>query len=545
MKASNSSATVRISAQAVQTYQLIITLSKSADFIMSSGSIPTWRNSTNSSERPNNPRKRPAPSDAQEEAWVAEEDQFVLRQAKKKAALRVKGKRPKPIDWLAVTLSFIDPTKNALDEDEDDADLEVTDPEGLLESLDQQSLQELEKDIDTYLHLEQHPSNREYWQTMKLICKERLAGFSSGGRSARGIGSVSADVEKLLGPKTYEELEALEKQIRKKLDSDEPIDVDYWEHLLKSLKTFKARARLRKVSQAIVDSRLKALRKEQENEASRARMKLRGFVESIRHPTVSEKGTHAFLDPEPLLKLSPEDKTLDSVDERTFLQKVTQERQRIHKLGYVPANKIIRERPTANLPTPSSESRSTTAISALTSNVDDESSEMANAQFQREVARGVQENEEVFTNEENIAVNSSIPAQMQLRKPKFFNRVQLGYEWNKYNQTHYDHDNPPPKVVQGYRFNIFYPNLIDKTKAPTYRIEREGGRKRGQTVAPAGEDDTCIIRFIASPPYQDIAFRIVDKEWDYSAKRDRGFKSTFENGVLSLHFQFKKVYYRK
>ena len=29
-----------------------------------------------------------------------------------------------------------------------------------------------------------------------------------------------------------------------------------------------------------------------------------------------------------------------------------------------------------------------------------------------------------------------------------------GYEWNKYNQTHYDHDNPPPKIVQGYKFNV-------------------------------------------------------------------------------------------
>ena len=37
-----------------------------------------------------------------------------------------------------------------------------------------------------------------------------------------------------------------------------------------------------------------------------------------------------------------------------------------------------------------------------------------------------------------------------------------GYEWNKYNQTHYDSDNPPPKVVQGYKFNLFYPDLIDK-----------------------------------------------------------------------------------
>ena len=35
------------------------------------------------------------------------------------------------------------------------------------------------------------------------------------------------------------------------------------------------------------------------------------------------------------------------------------------------------------------------------------------------------------------------------RKPKYFNRVHTGYEWNKYNQTHYDHDNPPPKVSEG------------------------------------------------------------------------------------------------
>ena len=38
------------------------------------------------------------------------------------------------------------------------------------------------------------------------------------------------------------------------------------------------------------------------------------------------------------------------------------------------------------------------------------------------------------------------------RKPKYFNRVHTGYEWNKYNQTHYDHDNPPPKV--GVRFSV-------------------------------------------------------------------------------------------
>lgn len=79
------------------------------------------------------------------------------------------------------------------------------------------------------------------------------------------------------------------------------------------------------------------------------------------------------------------------------------------------------------------------------------------------------------------------------RKPKYFNRVHTGYEWNKYNQTHYDHDNPPPKIVQGYKFNIFYPDLVDKTKAPHYTIEKDGN-----------SSETCIIRFHAGPPYEDI-----------------------------------------
>jgi hypothetical protein len=160
----------------------------------------------------------------------------------------------------------------------------------------------------------------------------------------------------------------------------------------------------------------------------------------------------------------------------------------------------------------------------------DDFSQATKALYERELAKGVSENEEIFTSEEAVttASQSQWAGKHRPRKPRYFNRVQMGYEWNKYNQTHYDHDNPPPKVVQGYKFNIFYPDLIDKTKAPTYRIEREDGRKRGQSFAEAGEEDTCLIRFMAGAPYEDIAFRIVDKEWDYSAKRERGFKSTFD-----------------
>jgi hypothetical protein len=42
------------------------------------------------------------------------------------------------------------------------------------------------------------------------------------------------------------------------------------------------------------------------------------------------------------------------------------------------------------------------------------------------------------------------------RKPRYYNRVHTGYDWNQYNKKHYDGDNPPPKIVQGYKFNVSF-----------------------------------------------------------------------------------------
>lgn len=109
------------------------------------------------------PRKRPA-EDKQEEAWVAGEDRFVLEQAKKKAQIRVKEGRARPIDRLAVTLRFVDLSRHPFDDEIDDAELEVVDPEGVLEGLSEAELAELEKDIDYYYTLEKNETNREFWE---------------------------------------------------------------------------------------------------------------------------------------------------------------------------------------------------------------------------------------------------------------------------------------------------------------------------------------------------------------------------------------------
>lgn len=491
--------------------------------------------------------------DEQTRKWVSEEDSFVLKQAKKKASIRVKEGRAKPIDWLAVILRVIDPDRDLLDDDEEDVQMDVVDPEGVFEGLGDSQLSELETDITSYITLETNRNNQDYWKTMKVICKDRRQKLKPRGPEGRAVGSVSTDVDRLLGPKSFEQLEALEKQIRSKLRSDEDIDVDYWEHLLKSLLVWKAKAKLKRVYQSVLNNRLEDLRKQQEDKARSIQTKLHtlllGFPTQTGETVAAHGGIdaggasysqaqlsyHSKFDPESLLNLNNEGRGLDVTDESAFLQMITAERVKILKLGYVPARQPGASKPSSSMSASKPASGTTIGLQPpgtqrFSAATNEDFSQATKALYEREVARGVNENEEIFTAEELVpaTVQPQWADKHRPRKPRYFNRVQMGYEWNKYNQTHYDHDNPPPKVVQGYKFNIFYPDLIDKIKAPTFKIIREGGRKRGEAFAPAGEEDTCLIRFIAGPPYEDLAFRIVDKDWDYSAKQDRGFRSSFD-----------------
>lgn len=429
--------------------------------------------------------------DEQSEEFVAGEDKFVLRQSKKKADIRVRERRAKPIDFLAFNLRWVDEDRDTLDDDEKDALITVPSPAKVIEGLNEAQLTELEPEVTSYRTLETSARNLEYWNAILALCDDRRRQLAPQGPEGRTVGSVSADVDKILAPKTYEQLEALEKQIRAKLDSnDASVDTDYWGGLLKSLLVYNAKAQLKKITQSIREARAEKLKA----------MDIEKLVAA---------GSSALV----------------AGGKRTGGSVAQGSSAGLGASGGAPGSS------SGALPPG-------TARFAQSTN-DEDFSAATRALYERELARGVGEDEEILTAEEAPATGPR-PAwadKYRPRKPRYFNRVQMGYEWNKYNQTHYDYDNPPPKVVHGYRFNIFYPDLIDKTKAPTFKIIREGGRRRGESFAPAGQEDTCLIRFIAGPPYEDIAFRIVDKEWDFSAKRERGYKSSFDK-VSLLCFDF-------
>ncbi|KAI8985131.1 mid region of cactin-domain-containing protein [Pilobolus umbonatus] len=487
--------------------------------------------------------------------WEAKEEEFHLEQAKRRAEIRIKEGRAKPIDILAMNLRLA----NESDKIEDEVDLEIDldEPYTIFDNLSLAETEELHKDIQMHLALEKNPKTLEFWRALIVVAEDCLSKLQEQQNRATDVAAVvNEDIHRVLSGKSVSQLAVLQEQIMRKLSSNEPVDVEYWENLLKELIVYKAKAKLNDMHQEILAARLEQLRNKQREEALKVQEELERVLsmqesevyghgirpgEGVVVEPVDEEMTNAqdeafvkknepvhkplsgtliedyqrSMSPEPLQRLSKEDREMEVIDPIADLKGLMEQRR------IVLSSKVIPRKP---------KTQTETVVEEV---YNKDESIASTVLFEQEAAKGIDEDEDFFNIEAELAKQTyNWQDKYRPRKPKYFNRVHTGYEWNKYNQTHYDHDNPPPKVVQGYKFNIFYPDLIDKSKAPTYYIDRD-----------PESPDTVLIRFHAGPPYEDIAFRIVNREWEYSHKK--GFRCSFDRGVLSLWFHFKRQFYRK
>ncbi|TBU49583.1 mid region of cactin-domain-containing protein [Dichomitus squalens] len=471
---------------------------------------------------------------AQMADWLSKEEDFELEQERNRAVIRIKEKRAKAVDFLALNLRYVNPSSGEEDDlTKEGLEIDLDEPYNIVDSLTPQQVEELHDDIERYLRLEQSETNIEFWTNMMVVTKDALDRIKQTQRmGATAAAAVEADITALLQGKSYEHLVQLQRQIQAKLTSGEPIDTDYWESLLKKLLVFKAKAKLRTLHEVVVRNRLEQLRKHQRDEALQAQEELlagvaksaqRGEARVVPADVAAQQDAAEEVEPydrsmtPPLIdirKLHHEERQIDILTTKEDLRYLLQQRRSVAGTRFIA--KTVQAAP---------EQESVEAPS---------NADLAEALYRAEAERELDEEEELFNVEESIARPTSYnwEDKYRPRKPRYFNRVHTGYEWNKYNQTHYDTDNPPPKVVQGYKFNIFYPDLIDKSKAPTYKIIKE-----------PGNDETVLLHFSAGPPYEDIAFRIVNREWEFSHKR--GFRSSFDRGCLSLWFNFRRNFYRK
>ncbi|KAK8864289.1 hypothetical protein IAR55_001535 [Kwoniella newhampshirensis] len=516
--------------------------------------------------------------DAQMAEWIAKEDDFQLEQSRRRAGIRLREQRAKAIDFLAINLRFADvhslgkqtaavgalannnPRKGEVEREEEEEgwgwadagfEFEIDEPWKIFDNLNLEDCIELEQDIKMYLSLEKSPINIEFWEAMQVVCDYHLEllrnpDHAEGGRLFDREVDVSAS--RVVSGLSLQRLIELENKTNAMLRSGQPVDGEFWDLVLRKIHVEKAIAKLNSIHEIVLKNRLEQFKRRQREDAAKVQAELGGVIVNSADNTFggdmrADAGDVELEDIEEEededdyveiydKEMSPapadprtmvlEERRLPIVDEEDELRALFAARHSITSSTFIP--KYAR----ASATTAQSVSRPSAA--------DLEAERIYREEAEREAQEyGSDESEEEFG---DLDAGLEVPGtydwsdRYRPRKPRFFNRVHTGYEWSKYNQTHYDSDNPPPKVVQGYKFNIFYPDLIDKSKAPTYYLK------------PIPDDpDTTMLVFTAGPPYEDIAFRIVRRPWEYSHRK--GFRSTFDRGVLQLYFNFGRTFYRK
>lgn len=461
---------------------------------------------------------------AQFQEWERQEDKFHLEQARLRSVIRIQDGRAKPIDLLAQYVS----NTNL----EESIEMQMHEPYYILNGLRAKDLEDLLVDIKVYIELEKG-KNSDFWNDMTVIVEDELKKLNKlelEGESQAVVGrrdgihqSVVKEVSDIFKGKTTTQLDELKNRIEVKIESKSAgLDISYWESLLSQLKAHMARARLRDKHQENLKQKLQLLKSEPDVDAL-SEMPSTSKVSQEVNANNETNTENALLEND-----SQEASAANNLLEMCF--------ELYEKGDYSPI--YISPTEIDDNVVVMSEDRNENNIESLRKQLfemksGERSLSREELQMRCEARKGMMDDEVEFS------VESPISAQVHLssdkyrpRKPRYFNRVHTGFEWNKYNQTHYDMDNPPPKIVQGYKFNIFYPDLINKSTTPQY------------ILTPCEDNaDFSVLRFHAGPPYEDIAFKIVNREWEFSYKR--GFRCQFHNNIFQLWFHFKRYRYRR
>lgn len=470
--------------------------------------------------------------------WLTKEEKFHLDNAKARTMLRIEQGRERPLDLVAKALMIA--------EGEHFEEMTILDkpPHQLFVNMNIDEVEDIMDEVNTFVRID--AQHRDFWQAMRYIANDSYegkrrekAGRSKAGAAISGLGpgvaeGVVDEIHQLLCAKSKRELGDMLVEINDSLKSSPAgMDTQFFEAVATKIPLYVARAEVDHWhGRAKAKSDVWLQKREQEaEEAEAARLKALKAQEWDDVPSGKPGGEADGFSPE----LEPLD---DFEEEDTGIYSpVLEPLSKYHPEDLLDPDEDLRVlRQVRNTIIEAFGGAVTTTVQSIDRSRDDEL-------LAAERAKGMGSGEVAF-NAAGKGDDSEFHGEVMLdkkrykwedkykpRKPRFFNRVKTGFEWNKYNQTHYDHDNPPPKIVQGYKFNIFYPDLIDKAKAPTYHVEK------------SDTADTVMLRFSAGPPYEDVAFKIVNREWNLSHKF--GFRVVFDRGVLQLYFNVKRWRYRR
>lgn len=386
---------------------------------------------------------------AQFDEWQKQEETFHLEQARLRSKIRIQDGRAKPIDLLAQYIN----DQNL----EESIEMQMHEPSLYIQGLSIDDLEDLTEDIKVYNELEKN-ENSDYWEDIMIIVDDDLKKLkkSESDNQGRREGihqSVSQDVSKIFKGKTTTQLNELRRKIEDKLSSKaEGIDIAYWESLLSNLKAHMARARLRDRHQDNLKSKLELLKREQE-EILIKEEDLHEQEEEVEAAAVMSEHSNSpkpstSRDPEPSTsKAHTDDETSQdasklSLVEQTAETDLLQECFKLYDKGnYSPRYlKLADFEPHIEILTEDQNQQrlQEMRMKVIEEEENQEKFDMKDVAMRKEARKGMNEDEAEFS------VESKLDPQVYLwsdkyrpRKPRYFNRVHTGFEWNKYNQTHY------------------------------------------------------------------------------------------------------------
>lgn len=370
--------------------------------------------------------------------------------------------------------------------------------------------------------------------------------------------SVAHDVTSIFRGKSAVQLDELRGRIESKIEQKaDGVDIGYWESLLSQLKAHMARVRLKDKHQENLRAKLEALKQEQQQQLTEVKEEtkagtsaaMEGIRRELDQSELADVGDGADGGAEGAAQerdANADDEDAAAVDDAMALLAVcfAMYDERCYSPIYMADAEIerdvrvieaeadesivdsLRNRITgdadaeeeADVPLATSlpldaDGGASTVVDVAgadaggagpsSAGVDVAESSSGNAAERTEEQRMTREARKGMGRDEaEFSVETKLDSQVYLwsdkyrpRKPRYFNRVHTGFEWNKYNQTHYDMDNPPPKIVQGYKFNIFYPDLINKGCTPEYFLV-------SRVVFFVDDDDDEVVVRASNPiPY--------------------------------------------
>jgi hypothetical protein len=276
-------------------------------------------------------------------------------------------------------------------------------------------------------------------------------------------------IDTILGGKSVAALDKLrsdaEAKINGRSSSGEAVDVPFWETLLKQMVIYRARSYLREFHQELLKKRLMQLKEQHQRE----------MEGQPRGEAVPYQDSDDF---EPPLSHDDDDnnnnnndgserKTQRAEDDGSFSPVLLRDSDGVEAVAIDPdqdRRELEARRRQVLQAKADEESKTNVEIATRRRDAAEEGVGPAQAMAEAGMTRFAIVNQEPLRGESHFEddevkfgdeVSTSGTQYLwhdkyRPRKPRYFNRVKTGYEWNKYNQTHYDKETPPPKIVQVY-----------------------------------------------------------------------------------------------